>query len=99
MDDSGTTSGGVTDYAVELALEDTEGLKAGMNVSVAIRTDYRESCLRVPAEAVTNGTVQLLRDGREETVSVSTGASGGGYVEIIEGLTEEDTILLPAKEE
>ena len=99
VDDSGTTSGGVTDYAVELALEDTEGLKAGMNVSVAIRTDYRESCLRVPAEAVTNGTVQLLRDGREETVSVSTGASGGGYVEIIEGLTEEDTVLLPAKEE
>lgn len=95
VDDSGVTSGGVTDYEVEVELEDTEGLKAGMNVSVSILTTYKENCLRLPIQAVENGTVRLLRDGREETVSVTVGVSGGGYIEIVEGLSVDDTVILP----
>lgn len=95
VDDTGVTSGGVTDYTVELALEDTGGLRAGMNVSVAIVTQRREDCLRLPAAAVSGDTVQLLRDGKTETVPVTVGLSGGGYVEILSGLTQEDAVLLP----
>ena len=78
-----------------MELEDTEGLKAGMNVSVSILTTYKENCLRLPIQAVENGTVRLLRDGREETVSVTVGVSGGGYIEIVEGLSVDDTVILP----
>lgn len=92
--EEGIASGGVTDYTVELNLENTEGLRAGMNVSVSIVTARKEQCLRVPSAAVHNGTVQVQRSGKPETVPVTTGLSGGGYTEILDGLSEGDTVLL-----
>lgn len=94
VDDTGITSGGVTDYVVELSLESTEGLKAGMNVNVSIITEQKENCLRVPSSAVNNGAVQLVQDGKTTEVPVTTGISGGGYTEILDGLSEGDTVLL-----
>lgn len=73
VDENGVTSGGVTDYTVELVLEDTSRLKAGMNVSVSIVTQRKEGCLRLPSEAVSGSTVQVLRDGQAVSVSVTTG--------------------------
>ena len=96
VNDTGVTSGGVTDYTVELELEHTDGLKAGMNVTVDILTLHKENCLRLPSSAVSGGTVQVVRaGGRTETVAVTTGVSGGGYVEILSGLSEGDTVQLP----
>lgn len=95
IDENGVTSGGVTDYTVELALEATEGLKAGMNVSVSILTEQKENCLRLPERAVSQGTVQVLREGKPEEVAVETGLTGGGYVEITSGLSESDEVILP----
>lgn len=93
--EEGIVSGGVTDYTVELNLENTEGLRAGMNVSISIVTARKEQCLRVPAAAVHNGTVQVQRGDKSETLPVKTGLSGGGYIEILDGLAEGDTVLLP----
>lgn len=93
--EEGIVSGGVTDYTVELNLENTEGLRAGMNVSISIVTARKEQCLRVPAAAVHNGTVQVQRGDKSETLPVKTGLSGGGYIEILDGLSESDTVLLP----
>ena len=95
VEDTGVTSGGVTDYTVEIALDDTDGLRDGMNVSVSILTEGKENCLRVPAKAVDGDTVQVLRNGKAETVTVETGLWGSDYVEILSGITEEDTIVLP----
>lgn len=95
IDDTGITSGGVTDYTVELSLNDTTGLRDGMNVNVAIITEQKEDCLRVPSRAVSGGKVQVLRDGKAAEVEVETGVSGGGYTEILQGLTTEDQVLLP----
>lgn len=96
VNDTGVTSGGVTDYTVELELERTDGLKAGMNVTVDIITLRKDGCLRLPSSAVSGGTVQRVgAGGTVETVSVTTGISGGGYVEILSGLAEGDTVLLP----
>lgn len=95
VDDTGVTSGGVTDYKVELALADTEGLKAGMNVDVAIVTEHKEDCLRLPAGAVSQGSVQVLENGKPVEKAVKSGLSGNGYTEILEGLTESDTVVLP----
>lgn len=95
IDDTGITSGGVTDYTVELTLDSTDGLRDGMNVNVAIITDRKENCLRIPSQAVSGGTVQVLRDGKTTEIGVETGISGGGYTEILQGLTPEDEVLLP----
>ena len=95
IDDTGITSGGVTDYTVELTLDSTDGLRDGMNVNVAIITEQKEDCLRIPSQAVSGGTVQVLRDGKAVEVEVETGISGGGYTEILQGLTTEDEVLLP----
>ena len=95
VEDTGVTSGGVTDYTVEIALDNTDGLRDGMNVSVSILTEGKENCLRVPAKAVDGDTVQVLRNGKAETVTVETGLWGSEYVEILSGITEEDTIVLP----
>ena len=95
IEEQGATAGGVTNYAVELTLDRTDGLKAGMNVSVTIVTDRRADCLHIPAVAVTGGTVHLLRDGKPETVNVTTGMTAAGRVEILSGLTEQDEVILP----
>lgn len=95
IDDTGITSGGVTDYTVELTLDSTDGLRDGMNVNVAIITEQKEDCLRIPSQAVSGSTVQVLRDGKTVKIEVETGISGGGYTEILQGLTAEDEVLLP----
>lgn len=95
VEDTGVTSGGVTDYTVEIALDNTDGLRDGMNVSVSILTEGKENCLRVPVKAVDGDTVQVLRNGKTETVTVETGLWGSDYVEILSGIAEEDTIVLP----
>ncbi len=95
IDDAGITSGGVTSYPVELALDDLESLRAGMNVSVSILADRRDHCLRIPSAALQDSTVQVLRDGRAVEVSVRAGLTGGGYTEILDGLTEQDQVILP----
>ena len=95
IEESGATSGGVTNYAVELTLDATDGLKAGMNVSVSIVTDRRADCLHIPASAITNGTVQVLRDGKPVELTVTTGMTAGGRIEILSGLSETDEVILP----
>ena len=94
IEEQGATAGGVTNYAVELTLDDTGGLKAGMNVTVTIITDQRPDCLHIPASAVTGGAVQVLRDGKPVEVSVTTGMTAAGRVEILSGLTEQDEVIL-----
>ena len=92
---SGVTSGGVTNYTVELTLDDTQGLRSGMNVQASIVTGARENCLRIPTEALSGNTVQVQREGKTEEVTVKAGISGGGYTEILEGLSEGDIVVLP----
>ena len=68
MDDTGVSSGGVTDYSVEISLTRAEELKAGMNVTVEILVAQSEDCMSVPSEAVTGGVVRVLRDDAREPV-------------------------------
>ena len=98
MDDTGVSSGGVTDYSVEISLTRTEELKAGMNVTVEILVAQSEDCMSVPSEAVTGGVVRVLRDGAREPVEVpvETGLSGDGVTEIRSGLSPEDWVVVDA---
>lgn len=95
IDDAGITAGGVTEYRVELALDSREGLRSGMNVSVSILCEGRADCLRVPERAVSGNSVRVLRGDEAVEVPVRTGLTGGGYTEILEGLSESDQVILP----
>ena len=98
MDDTGVSSGGVTDYSVEISLTRAEELKAGMNVTVEILVAQSEDCMSVPSEAVTGGVVRVLRDDAREPVEVpvETGLSGDGVTEIRSGLSPEDWVIVDA---
>jgi len=96
INDTGITAGGVTDYVVELTLEEAEGLKDGMNVTVDIIALQKENCLKIPSSALSGSTVQVLRGGKTETVSITAGVSGGGYTEILSGLSEGESVVLPS---
>lgn len=95
VEDTGLTAGGVTDYTVEIALDSTDGLRDGMNVSVSILTARKESCLRLPVKAVDGDSVRVLRDGKEELVPVETGLWGSTYVELLSGVSQEDVVIVP----
>ena len=95
VDDAGVTSGGVTNYTVEITLDDAGDLRYGMNVTVEIITARREGCMTVPASAVSGSTVQVLENGSPVERTVETGLSGGGVTEILSGLSPEDQVILP----
>ena len=74
----------------------------GMQASVTLIVEQHLDVLTVPSGAVQNSptgsTVQVLNpDGTEETVTVQTGLSNGRVTEIIEGLEEGETIVLPTQ--
>ena len=94
-DEAGATSGGVTEYTVEISLDNAQSLRDGMNVTVEIFTARSEGCMTVPSQAVSGHTVQVLRDGQPVTVEVETGLTGGGRTEILSGLSPDDQVILP----
>ncbi|RUO18085.1 efflux RND transporter periplasmic adaptor subunit [Aliidiomarina haloalkalitolerans] len=62
-----------------------------------------ENALSVPAGAVRptgrgQGTVQVLRNGVTETVTVQTGISDRVYIEIKSGLNAGDEVIIPAQQ-
>ncbi len=100
IEKAGTSSNGVTTYAVEVTLDRTEKMYPNMNATVSIRIEGVDNALIVSEKAVTKtrDTAYVYTSADETTgelsgmVEVKTGLSGGGYVEIISGLNEGDTI-------
>ena len=94
----GTTSDGVTKYPVTLEVGYVEGIKGGMTATATILLEKKENVLRVPAEAVatSNGrsTVQVVENGQPRTKQVKTGINSGRWVEILEGLTEGEQLII-----
>ena len=102
----GTTSGGTTTYPVTVRIDDTEGLRPGMNVDAEIVLSSADDVLAVPSLAVNRGnTVLITADSPSAVnaldqeapegyvyVSVETGVSDDSYIEITSGLQEGDTV-------
>ncbi len=98
-----TIQQGVVTYDVTVSIHDKKHqLKPDMTASVTIQTGTHSNVLLIPAEAVKVGahgsTVGLLvkKDGKSvpESHKVKTGASDGVNTEVLEGLKENDTIIL-----
>ena len=103
---SSTSSGGVTVYAIEVAIDKTEQMLSGMSASVVIIIESVENVLVVPEDAVqqTSTTSYVYTEYNAETgelngmVEVETGLSNGTYIQIISGLNEGDTVYYEESE-
>ena len=103
----GTSSGGTTTYPVTVRIDETEGLRPGMNANAEIVTAEAGNALAVPnAAIVRGGYVLVTKDSPSAAnadpdmtapegyvyVPVKTGVSNDDYTQIISGVTGNDTV-------
>jgi multidrug efflux pump subunit AcrA (membrane-fusion protein) len=96
----GTSSNGVSTFDVTIHFEKPANLKVGMSAEASILTDSKPEALYVPVDGVyTNNNekyVIAMSASSTEQKTVKTGLSTEEYIEITEGVSEGDTIQLPA---
>lgn len=86
-------------YRVRMSLPEDVPLRIGMTADTNIIIETREDALLVPATAISDGKVWLVRDGRAYLQPVRTGILGTLRSEILEGVDEGDTVItLPPPE-
>ncbi len=100
------TSNGVTNYPVTVTLNDgIEDLLPGMNVDGVIILAEAKDVLAVPADALVRGNQVYVKDETAKeaqgnipagfrAVEVTTGLISGDYVEITEGLEEDQEVYV-----
>ena len=103
----GTSNGGTTTYPVSIRIDDTDGLRPGMNANAEIVVAEAKNALVVPNAAVVRGSYVLVtRDSPSAAnadtameapegfvyVPVKTGVSDDDYTQIVSGIQEGDTI-------
>ena len=103
----GTSSGGTTTYPVTVRIDETEGLRPGMNANAEIVTAEAGNALAVPnAAIVRGGYVLVTKDSPSAAnadpdmtapegyvyVPVKIGVSDDDYTQIISGVTGNDTV-------
>jgi RND family efflux transporter MFP subunit len=80
-------------------LPDDTPLKIGMSVEANVVVREVRGALLVPADAVRDGKVQSIEDGRIRRVTVKIGIKGARTVEILSGVAADQTVLSPARPE
>ena len=106
IEKTGTSNSGVTGYSVEVTLDRTEKMLNRMSATVAIRIEGVDDALLLPEDAVTKTrtsayvytSVNETTGELEGMAEVKTGLTGGGYIEITEGLTEGDSVYYVKKQ-
>ncbi len=86
-------------FRVYLRLPSDTPLKIGMNVEVNIIFRETPSALVVPNEAVLDGGVQIVSDGKVKRIPVSTGVRGTRATEIKGNISPGVTLLVPARKD
>lgn len=77
-------------------------LKSGMYATVVFRPPAAESTVAVPSQAVLrtgqrNVVIVALGEGRFAPREVTLGVSGEGYVQVLEGLSGDETIVISSQ--
>ena len=102
----GQTSGGVTSYPVTVRIDETGGLRPGMNVDAEIVLKQVDNALAVPVEAVSRGNLVLVTKDSPSAanpadqeapegyayITVETGVSDDSYIQITSGLQSGDVV-------
>jgi len=98
VDTNGSVSSGVTTYPVTILLDATTvNILPKMAVSTNIITLVKNDVILVPTTAIdttdTNATVQILKDGKPQSVTVTLGNTNDTQTEITSGINEGDTVI------
>ena len=103
----GASNGGTTTYPVSIRIDDTDGLRPGMNANAEIVVAEAKNALVVPNAAVVRGRYVLVTKDSPSAanadtameapegfvyVPVKTGVSDDDYTQIVSGIQEGDTI-------
>ena len=103
----GASNGGTTTYPVTIRIDDTDGLRPGMNANAEIVVAEANNALVVPNAAVVRGSYVLITKDSPSAanadtameapegfvyVPVKTGVSDDDYTQIVSGIQEGDTI-------
>ena len=103
----GSSSGGTTTYPVKARIDETDGLRPGMNANAEIVVAQAKNTLTVPNAAIVRGGYVLVTQDSPSAVNadpgmiapdgyvyvpVKTGVSDDSYTEIKSGLQEDDTV-------
>lgn len=81
-------------YRVRIALVGTPPLQIGMTAETNIVIEQREGALLVPTGALADNRVWLVKDGRAVQRDVIAGVRGPERVEVRQGLSESDAIII-----
>ncbi len=82
-------------FRVHLLLPEDSPLKIGMSVEANIVVREAKNALLVPAEALTDGSIWKVQDGRLSRVAVETGIRGTSEVEIRGDVAAGDLVVSP----
>ena len=103
----GASNSGTTTYPVTIRIDDTDGLRPGMNANAEIVVAEAKKALVVPNAAVVRGSYVLVTKDSPSAanadttmeapegfvyVPVKTGVSDDDYTQIVSGIQEGDTI-------
>lgn len=94
-----TTTNNVTTYAIEVQPSNIpEHMRSGMTANVTFAVQSKKDVLTIPSEAlkVVDGQSQVLVRGEEgpRSKTIETGISDGKKIEVLDGLNENETILI-----
>jgi peptidoglycan hydrolase-like protein with peptidoglycan-binding domain len=87
-----------TDFEVMVSIEQIDGLRSGMEGTVAIVVDTLDDVVLIPTGALggtaSAPTVEVLFDGAAETRSIVTGLTTPTHVEVVTGVAAGDQIVI-----
>lgn len=82
-------------FRTHFNLPDTTPLMIGMSVEANIIVLEKADAMLVPTEAVIDGALYRVVDGRVKAAPVTLGVRGSRFVEVTTGLTQEDKFISP----
>jgi len=80
-------------YRVRIVLPPGNPLRIGMTTESNIIARRVPDAMLIPAGAVNNGAVLVVRDGTARRVAITSGAKNNSWVEVVRGLSWTDTVL------
>ena len=101
----GASNGGTTTYPVTIRIDDTDGLRPGMNANAEIVVAQAKNALAVPNAAVVRGSYVLVTQDSPSAVNadpdmvapdgfvyvkVKLGVSDSDYTQVVSGLTAQE---------
>lgn len=82
-------------FRAHLGLPDDTPLLIGMSVEANIVVTEKSDALLVPAEAIVDGALYSVENGRVVKKPVTLGVRGNRFVEILSGLNEKESFISP----